>query len=119
MATRRGHNEGTVYKRVVRDRTGTPVLRFSDMASTVPWNFYRGPLPPDQDFLNKWEMAGIPSQYGTQIELPPGDYALLLVVTDGEKFGRTNVSFRVGPRDRTPQRQARAEVRTRKCFCAL
>ena len=40
-------------------------------------------------------MAGIPSHYQTQIELPAGNYDLQVVVTDGEKFGRTQVPLKV------------------------
>jgi hypothetical protein len=80
---------------VVRDKDGTVVERFSDMASTLPWNFYRGPLPPDRDFLQKWEMAAIPARYETQIDLTPGDYDLQLVVTDGEKFGQIKMPIKV------------------------
>ena len=79
----------------VRDRNGTVVARFSDLASTAPWNFYRGPLPPERAFLAKWEMAGIPNRYETQMELPPGAYEVQVIVTDGEKFGTTRVPVRV------------------------
>lgn len=80
---------------VVRDRSGTEVARFSDMTSTVPWNFYRGPLPPDREFLKKWEAAGIPARYETQLQLAPGEYELDVVVTDGEKFGWKAVPVKV------------------------
>jgi len=80
---------------VVRDRHGDVLLRFSDVLSTEPWNFYRGPLPPDRDFLSKWEWAAIPTQYETRIDLPPGDYSLLVVITDGQKFGRAELAFQV------------------------
>ena len=79
----------------VRDRNGDLRLRFSDVLSTEPWNFYRGPLPPDRDFLSKWEWAAIPTQYETGIDLPPGDYTLLVVITDGEKFGKAELAFQV------------------------
>ena len=87
----------------VRDRNGNLLLRFSDVLSTEPWNFYRGPLPPDQDFLNKWELAAIPAQYETRVDLPAAAYSLQLVITDGQKFGRTEVSVKVQvpPIDRT------------------
>jgi hypothetical protein len=77
---------------VVRDKNGIVVARFSDMTSTLPWNFYRGPLPPDRDFLRQWESAAIPSRYETQMELTPGAYKMEIVVTDGEKFGRKEVA---------------------------
>jgi len=80
---------------VVRDKKGEVVARFSDMASSLPWNFYRGPIPPDRDFLKYWETAGIPTRYETQMELAPGEYDLRVVVTDGEKFGRVEVPVKV------------------------
>ena len=42
----------------------------------LTWNFYRGPLPPDRQFQNDWELAGIPNRYATQLNLPPGNYQL-------------------------------------------
>lgn len=80
---------------VVRDKNGMMVARFSDMTSTLPWNFYRGPLPPDRDFLRLWENAAIPSRYETQMELAAGTYRMEIVVTDGEKFGRQEVAVNV------------------------
>jgi hypothetical protein len=80
---------------VVRDKNEKLVARFSDMSSTAPWNFYRGPLPPDRSFLKSWELAGIPSRYETQMQLAPGDYELSAVVTDGEKFGKARIPIRV------------------------
>jgi hypothetical protein len=71
------------------------VARFSDMESSALWNFYRGPLPPDRQFMNDWELAAIPNRYATQVNLPPGSYQLQVVVTDGEKFGRTHTALKV------------------------
>ena len=80
---------------IIYDQDGAEVARFSDMASTTLWNFYRGPLPPDRQFLNDWELAGIPNRYATQVNLPPGNYQLQVVVTDGEWFGRAQSPFKV------------------------
>ena len=80
---------------IVRDKNGKVVARFSDMNSTALWNFYRGPLPPDRNFLKSWEMAGIPGRYETQMQLAAGEYNLEVVVTDGEKFGRAKIPVRV------------------------
>jgi hypothetical protein len=73
---------------IIYDPEDAEVARFSDMASTALWNFYRGPLSPDRQFLNDWELAGIPNRYTTQVNLALGNYQLQVVVTDGEKFGR-------------------------------
>jgi len=80
---------------VVRDKDGKIVARFSDLSSTAPWNFYRGPLPPDRLFLAQWEAAAIPSRYETQVELAPGTYKAQIVVTDGEKFGKKELNLAV------------------------
>jgi hypothetical protein len=80
---------------IIRDQDGVEVARFSDMESTALWNFYRGPLPPDRQFLNDWERAAIPNRYATQVNLLPGNYQLQVVVTDGEKFGRAQTPLKV------------------------
>jgi hypothetical protein len=80
---------------IIYDQDGAEVARFSDMASTALWNFYRGPLPPDRQFLSDWELAGIPNRYATQVTLPPGDYQMQVIVTDGEKFGRMQSPLKV------------------------
>ena len=79
----------------IYDQDGAEVARFSDTESTALWNFYRGPLPPDRQFMKDWELAAIPNRYTTQMNLPPGNYQLQVVVTDGEKFGRMNTSLKV------------------------
>jgi hypothetical protein len=76
-------------------QTGLVVARFSDSSSTAPWNFYRGPLPPDRAFLKDWETAGIPSRYETQLDLVPGHYEVQLIVSDGEKFATARVPLNV------------------------
>ena len=80
---------------IISDQDGAEVARFSDMENTALWNFYRGPLPPDRQFLNDWELAGIPNRYATQVNLPPGNYQLQVVVTDGEKFGLVQTPLKV------------------------
>jgi hypothetical protein len=80
---------------ILDQQTGAVVARFSDSSSTAPWNFYRGPLPPDRAFLKDWEAAAIPSRYETQLDLPPGHYDVQLVVTDGEKFATARVPLSV------------------------
>ena len=85
---------------MVRDKNGRVVARFSDLSSTAPWNFYRGPLPPERNFLKSWELAGIPGRYETQMQLAAGEYDLDVVVTDGEKLGKAKIPVRV---ERVPQ----------------
>jgi hypothetical protein len=90
---------------IIYDKAKEIVSRFSDLAclppeSDVEWN---GPLPPDKgdvppfisQFMKYWENLTIPTTYQTQLALGPGDYQLELVLTDGEKFGRTTAAFTV------------------------
>jgi hypothetical protein len=84
---------------LIYDKTEKIVSRFSDIAcvppeSNVEWN---GPLPPDDahihplisQLMKYWEDLMVPTTYQAQLELGPGDYRLELVLTDGEKFGRS------------------------------
>jgi hypothetical protein len=80
---------------VLDKQTGVVVARFSDTSSTAPWNFYRGPLPPDRAFLKDWETAGIPTRYETQLDLDPGHYEVQIVVSDGDKFATARVPLGV------------------------
>jgi hypothetical protein len=41
----------------------------------------------------------IPSRFNTQVDLPPGDYDVHVVVSDGHKFGQARVPLRVEPID--------------------
>jgi hypothetical protein len=43
--------------------------------------------------------VSIPSRFNTQVELPPGDYDVHIVVSDGHKFGQARVPLRVEPID--------------------
>jgi len=78
------------------------VARFSDIAChpSIFGDAYRGPVPVPISIRKEYEYQVIPSGYETQIDLPPGDYDLSLVVTDGEKFGRVEAPLRVDTFDR-------------------
>jgi hypothetical protein len=41
----------------------------------------------------------IPSRFNTQVELPPGNYDVHVVVSDGHKFGQARMPLRVEPID--------------------
>jgi hypothetical protein len=45
------------------------------------------PINPVLDWLKRGELKAIPARYETQIGLPPGDYKLRIVLSDGEKIG--------------------------------
>lgn len=38
--------------------------------------------------LNRIEKGNLPTRYETQLDLPPGEYDLRIILSDGEKFGR-------------------------------
>ncbi len=87
---------------MVYDKNGILAARFSDVAChpSIFGDAYRGPLPLPGSIGKQYEYQVIPSGYKTQIDLPPGDYELKLVVTDGERFGRAEVPLRVDSYDR-------------------
>ncbi len=82
---------------MVYDSDKALALRFSDIAChpSILGDAYRGTFPIPRDARKDYELQVIPSHYDTQLDLPPGDYVLKLVVTDGKKFGRVEVPLRV------------------------
>ncbi len=81
------------------------VSRFSDIACSPPISDfgYNGPVPPNErkipspisEIRGFWENLVIPTSYRTQLEVPAGNYRLELALTDGEAFGRAEVSTTV------------------------
>jgi len=41
--------------------------------------------------LSRWDAAWLPTRYETQFDLPPGEYELRVVLSDGKRFGRAKV----------------------------
>ena len=80
---------------LVFDKNGTLVTRFSDTSCAPGEEGYNGPLPPPADYLEGAEHIVIPSGYSTQLDIAPGDYYLEFFLTDGEKFGRADISLTV------------------------
>jgi hypothetical protein len=88
---------GTLYATigasgVVYNKDGSVAARFSDFAccdygnSSKPSSgVQREENLPDQ------EAAMIPNAYETQMNLPPGEYDIRVVLSDGEKFGRKQI----------------------------
>jgi len=88
---------GMVYR---KDRT--LVARFSDLGCCsldLP-TFVRGGLQYPQTPEGQ-EKANLPTAYETQVDLPPGEYYLAVVLSDGLKFGRIERSLTVESYDRT------------------
>lgn len=74
-------------------------MRFSDFGccSDDRPDFLRGKHPhgaaPERD------PTLLPTRYEAQIELPPGDYKLRMMLGDGESFGRVDSLFSIEPYD--------------------
>ncbi len=101
LLTRRWDRDGThlvtsiAILGLVFDKNRTLVARFSDTACAPGEEGYNGPLPSSANFMESSERILIPSGYSTQLDIAPGDYDLEFLLTDGEKFGRADVSLAV------------------------
>jgi hypothetical protein len=86
---------------LVYNKDGTVFSRFSDspclFGSSKRWE-YCDHCARDKTSL---DYVGIPGGYQTQISLPPGDYDLKVVLTDGAKFGRAETPLKVESDDRS------------------
>jgi hypothetical protein len=83
---------------MVYAKNGTVVTRFSDFDCCD----YSNGSTPDWLMIGSPGRANIlytPSGYDTQLRLPPGDYKLRIVISDGTNFGRAGISFTVAPFD--------------------
>jgi hypothetical protein len=100
---------------LVYNKDGTLAERFSDAAAwqnplqshvpdvTLPWGVSTCAGNAGQENISLAEQepySHLFSRYETQIELRPGTYNLRIVVTDGKKFGRTDVPLTVASYDR-------------------
>ncbi len=87
--------DGNLYRTIgilgmVSQKEGGFVSRFSDLECCSSDFSKPPPLSehtphPELDFLE------IPTRYETQIDVPPGEYSLQVVLSDGTKFGRVQV----------------------------
>jgi hypothetical protein len=84
---------------VVRRKNGTLAARFSDLACCST------ELPGFARFGNRsanleephpeFDPAYLPARYDTQLDLPPGEYEVQVVVSDEAKFGRATTSLSI------------------------
>jgi hypothetical protein len=83
---------GMVYK-----KDGTLATRFSDLGccSEDRPNYLRTKKRSAHDL----DASLIPTRYETQIDLPPNDYSLRIVLGDGQKFGLIEASLKIDPYD--------------------
>lgn len=84
---------------LVYDLKGNQVKRFSDFGccSNDRPDFMRGKHANDAD--PQREPTLLPSRYEAQVDLPPGEYKLRMVLGDGEKFGLAESIFSIEPYD--------------------
>jgi hypothetical protein len=84
---------------VVHTSDGTVAARVSDLLYPWYWpTFVGGPEgPPDEE----WSPAWLPTRYETQMDLPPGNYLVKVVLSDDHDFGRAEVPLTVARYDAT------------------
>jgi hypothetical protein len=82
---------------MVYGKDGILAARFSDSACYSPKFFTDFPTssPVPSEITSYFEFLLSLIRYQTQIDLPPGDYSLKFVVTDGKRFGRAQVPLTV------------------------
>jgi hypothetical protein len=113
-------SNGTLYASIgalgmVYNKDGSLAARFSDFACcdygkdskprSIPdppeFRVFQGPGPPGSSLASAdssgfaKEDAMIPNRFETQIDLPPGEYNIRVVLSDGEKFGRQQMPLTV------------------------
>jgi hypothetical protein len=85
---------------IVYNKDGSVAARFSDFACYDYGNggkpFQHAQTSADSPSFDTWM---IPDRYETQIDLPPGDYDIRVVLSDGEKFGRAQQPLTVDTYD--------------------
>jgi len=76
-------------------RDGTPAGRSSDLYESYFWKGAFEFISRSPRFEALTNRAYVPNHHETQVQLPPGDYDLRVVVSDGEKFGVTQLAVTV------------------------
>lgn len=98
---RREWSDGSLYATIgvlglVYRKDGTLAKRFSDFgccASDAP-NFL-STNGRHRDAYPEMDITYIPTRYEAQIDLPPGEYNLRLILSHGSKFGRAEVPLNI------------------------
>jgi len=80
-----------------RRKDGTLASRFSDQAC-CPRDMPLAHLAEFQDSGD--DRYAMPTRYETQIDLPPGDYELRVILSDGKKFGRVDIPLSIESDDK-------------------
>lgn len=81
---------------IVYDKNGSVVARFSDFACCD----YGNDSTPSSSSQSSSERSNqetsmIPNHYEKQIDLPPGEFDIVVVLSDGEKFGRQQMLMNI------------------------
>jgi len=93
-------------------KDGKLVARFSDLLYPPYWptgimgHFYHlgylaalGEADDLDRYLRRWDPVWMPTRYETQVEVPPGEYTLRVVLSDGLNMGRVEVPVAVEAED--------------------
>jgi len=85
---------------IIYDRDGNVAARFSDFAC-CDYGSSNKPSATAQHSENSYDRdtSMIPDGYETEIDLPPGEYEIQAIISDGEKFGRRKMPLLVKLRD--------------------
>jgi hypothetical protein len=85
---------------IIYNRDGSVAARFSDFAC-CDYGSSNKPSASAQPSENRYDRdtSMIPDGYETEIMLPPGEYEIQAVISDGEKFGRQKMPLLVKARD--------------------
>jgi hypothetical protein len=87
---------------LVYDKDGALAGRFSDLAcclSGLPKFIKSRHRDEGETPHPEFDPASLPVRYQTQVELPPGEYNLHLVLSDNTKFGRVDVPLQIDAYD--------------------
>jgi hypothetical protein len=97
--------DGTLYATIgaagaIYRKDGSVAARFSDFACCDYGNSAKPSSTSHSSAnLSDHENSMLPHGYQTQIDLPPGDYDVRVVLSDGKKFGRKQIPLTVKARD--------------------
>ncbi len=80
-------------------KDGSLAARFSDLEYPLYWPRFLEHSHSDSALdglrTRAFDMMWLPAHYETQVELPPGEYTLRVVVNDGAKFGRVETPLTI------------------------
>ncbi|HEX5424122.1 MAG TPA: hypothetical protein VFW94_11275 [Candidatus Acidoferrales bacterium] len=87
---------------MIRRKDGAIATRFSDFgccSGERPEFLVTSDPQPNDELHPLAELMALPTRYETQVDLPPGEYELQIVLSDGSKFGRVETPIVIDPYD--------------------